>query len=70
MDQKKFKQLYKSILIAEDMTQKDLALKNDMTPNSLQQKINRGTIQFIEFVTLMESLGYTVKFEKEKGAVK
>jgi DNA-binding Xre family transcriptional regulator len=67
MDQKKFKQLYKSILIAEDMTQKDLALKNDMTPNSLQQKINRGTIRFIEFVTLMESMGYTVKFEKEKN---
>ena len=67
MDQKKFKQLYKSILIAEDMTQKDLALKNDMTPNSLQQKINRETIRFIEFVTLMESMGYTVKFEKEKN---
>lgn len=66
MDQKEFKQLYKGILIAEDTTQKDLALQNNMSPNSLQQKINRGTIRFIEFVSLMEGLGYKVKFEKDE----
>ena len=66
MDQKEFKQLYKGILIAEDTTQKDLALQNNMSPNSLQQKINRGTIRFIEFVSIMEGLGYKVKFEKDE----
>ena len=66
MDQKEFKQLYKGILIAEDTTQKDLALQNNMSPNSLQQKINRGTIRFIEFVSRMEGLGYKVKFEKDE----
>ena len=65
MDQLKFKQLYKKILIDENITQKTLAEKNDMPANNLQQKINRGTIQFIEFVNLMESMGYYVKFEKK-----
>ena len=66
MDQKEVKQLYKGMLIAEDTTQKDVALQNNMSPNSLQQKINRGTIRFIEFVSLMEGLGYKVKFEKDE----
>ena len=54
------------MLIDENITQKALAEKNGMPANNLQQKINRGTIQFIEFVNLMESMGYDVKFEKKR----
>ena len=64
MTQQEFKAMYSSVLSLAGATQKQLAEINGMAPASLRQKLWRGTIQFTEFATLMESIGFQVKIEK------
>jgi DNA-binding Xre family transcriptional regulator len=65
MDKKAFKIKYTEILLQEELTVTELAKRNNISPNNLNQKLNRGSIPFIEFANLLESIGYTIKFEKQ-----
>ena len=64
MTQNEFKSLYASALAESGLSQKELAELNGMSANALQLKINRGTIKFIEFATIMESIGYKITLKK------
>ncbi len=59
-----FKAMFKGILALSNHSIKELAELNGLNANGLQQKIGRGSIKFIEFANLMESIGYKVKIEK------
>lgn len=67
MTQQEFKAMYKAVLALSGYTQKQLAELNGMNASGLQQKMARGSIRFIEFATLMESIGYQVKIEKKES---
>lgn len=62
----------KILLAKENITLTELAKEASIkwqkkfTVNSLSQKLLRGSIKYEEVRELVESLGYRIKFEKEK----
>lgn len=62
----------KILLAKENITLTELAKeasikwRKKFTVNSLSQKLLRGSIKYEEVKELVESLGYKIKFEKEK----
>ncbi len=64
------KEQIKTLLAQENMKLKDLAqllsekMEKQWTPNSLSQKLRRGTLTYNETLLIAEILGYYIKFEK------
>ena len=64
------KEQIKTLLAQENMKLKDLAqllsekTGKKWTPNSLSQKLRRGTLTYNETLLIAEILGYNIQFEK------
>ncbi len=69
------KELIKIMLENENYKQKDLAIEltkitgHTYTPNSLAQKIRRGTISYNEVVIIADILGYSLIASKNKKII-
>lgn len=65
------KEQIKTLLAQEGLMQKDLAemisehTGKKCTPDSLSQKLRRGTLTYNETLMIAELLGYKIKFVKE-----
>ena len=60
----KLKKQYKSFLVDTGKTEKQLASELNTTNQNLNQKINNGTIKYIELLSILEKYGYTLKLVK------
>ncbi|WP_294365010.1 helix-turn-helix domain-containing protein [uncultured Clostridium sp.] len=55
--------IIKKLLIDEDMTQGELALKIETTQQNLSKKINNNSFYVKDLVKIAEALGYELKIE-------
>lgn len=62
----KLKKQYKSFLVDTGKTEKQLASELNTTNQNLNQKINNGTIKYIELLSIFEKYGYTLQLIKIK----
>lgn len=60
----KLKKQYKSFLVDTGKTEKQLASELNTTNQNLNQKINNGTIKYIELLSILEKYGYTLQLKK------
>lgn len=71
MTKEELKKEYQKALIDAGLTEREVAERNGMSQQSLNQKINRGSIKFVEFTNVLESVGKTVKIvDKSKEGIK
>lgn len=69
----KVKEQVKALLAQEDIKLKDLAkILSEKTfkkysPDSLSQKLRRGSLSYNEVLIIANLLGYSIKFEKQQG---
>lgn len=61
MTKEELKKEYQKALIDAGLTEREVAERNGMSQQSLNQKINRGSIKFVEFANVLESVGKSVK---------
>lgn len=61
MTKEELKKEYQKALIDAGLTEREVAERNGMSQQSLNQKINRGSIKFVEFANVLKSVGKTVK---------
>lgn len=59
------KKEWKKLLIDNDVTEKELALKIGTKQQTLNKKINSGSIRYIEFEELLNALGYELVWQKK-----
>ena len=62
----RLKKQYKSFLVDTGKTEKQLASELNTTSQNLNQKINNGTIKYIELLSIFEKYGYTLQLVKIK----
>lgn len=63
-NKKRVKNLWNIFLIISEKTTKEIAIDTNQTQQNLSQKINNGTIRFIELLTILEKYGYTLQLKK------
>lgn len=63
-NKKRVKNLWNVFLIISEKTTKEIAIDTNQTQQNLSQKINNGTIRFIELLTILEKYGYTLQLKK------
>lgn len=63
-NKKRVKNLWNVFLIISQKTTKEIAIDTNQTQQNLSQKINNGTIRFIELLTILEKYGYTLQLKK------
>lgn len=62
----RLKKQYKSFLVDIQKTEKQIAQDTGQTSQNLNQKINNGTIKYIELLSILEKYGYTLQLVKIK----
>ncbi len=66
MDKKQLKKLWTAFLIDNGLKNVDVAEKLGITGSALGQRINNGSIRFIDIVNIFESYGYVVGIHKKQ----
>lgn len=62
---------WKNFLYEIEMTEREIAAKNNMTQPNLNRQINRETIQYSKLYEIVSQYGYTLKIIKnEKPKIK
>lgn len=59
-----FKKEWKKILIDKDISEAELWRQLGVSQQAGNRKIREGTIKYLEFVNILEKLGYKIKIEK------
>lgn len=62
----RLKKQYKSFLVDIQKTEKQIAQDTGQTSQNLNQKINNGTIKYVELLSILEKYGYTLQLVKIK----
>lgn len=65
MDKKQLKKLWAAFLIDNGLKNIDVADKLGITGSALGQRINNGSIRFIDLVNIFEAYGYSVDIHKK-----
>ena len=61
---KRVKSLWSVFLIFSGKTTSEIATDTNQSQQKLSQKINNGSIKFIELLTILEKYGYTLQLKK------
>lgn len=64
MTLEEFKKEWKKILIDKDISEAELWRQLGVSQQAGNRKIREGTIKYLEFVNILEKLGYKIKIEK------
>ena len=67
MDKKQLKKIWMAFLIDNNIKNIDVADKIGITGSALGQRINNGSIRFIDMVNIFESYGYELKFYRNNN---
>lgn len=65
MDKKELKKQWSNFLIDNDLTNVDIAESIGVTKQALGQKINNGSIRYIDLANIVEKYGYSVDIHKK-----
>lgn len=68
MDKTELRKIWASFLIENDITNVDIAKKIGVTRSAISQRINNGTIKFLDFANILDSYGYTIEIRKKDSA--
>lgn len=63
-NKKRVKSLWSVFLIFSGKTTSEIATDTNQSQQNLSQKINNGSIKFIELLTILEKYGYTLQLKK------
>ena len=67
MEKTELLKLWRKILIDEDLSAAEFWKKHGLNEVVWNRKMRLGTVKYIEFVNILESLGYEVTIKKKKG---
>lgn len=65
MDKKELKKQWSNFLIDNELTNVDIAESIGVTKQALGQKINNGSIRYIDLANIVEKYGYSVDIHKK-----
>lgn len=65
MDKKELKKQWTNFLIDNELTNVDIAENIGVTKQALGQKINNGSIRYIDLANIVEKYGYSVDIHKK-----
>ena len=63
-NKKRVKSLWSVFFIFSGKTTSEIATDTNQSQQNLSQKINNGSIKFIELLTILEKYGYTLQLKK------
>ena len=64
MDVEDLKKMWKKILIDEGLSETEFWRSRGVSQPAGNRKLREGTIKYIEFINILESLGYEVTIKK------
>lgn len=67
MEKEKFKKDLRKLFIESGTTERQVALKLGIAQQNLNRKINSGTVRAIEFLDILDMLGYEIEIKKKNG---
>ena len=65
MEKTELLKLWRKILIDEDLSAAEFWKKHGLNEVVWNRKMRAGTVKYIEFINILESLGYKVSIEKK-----
>ena len=65
MEKTELLKLWRKILIDEDLSAAEFWKKHGLNEVVWNRKMRLGTVKYIEFVNILESLGYRVEIKKD-----
>lgn len=65
MNKKELKKQWSNFLIDNELTNVDIAESIGVTKQALGQKINNGSIRYIDLANIVEKYGYSVDIHKK-----
>ena len=65
MEKEDLQKLWKKILIDEGVSEAEFWRSRGISQPAGNRKLREGTIKYIEFINILESLGYKVSIEKK-----
>ena len=65
MEKAELLKLWRKILIDEDLSAAEFWKKHGLNEVVWNRKMRLGTVKYIEFVNILESLGYRVEIKKD-----
>ena len=65
MEKEDLQKLWKKILIDEGVSDAEFWRSRGISQPAGNRKLREGTIKYIEFVNILESLGYRVEIKKD-----
>ena len=65
MDAEDLKKMWKKILIDEGLSETEFWKSRGVAQSVGNKKMRLGTVKYIEFVNILESLGYRVEIKKD-----
>lgn len=68
MTLEEFKKEWKKLLIDENTSERELFRKLELSQPVWNRKINTGAIKYLEFISILEALGYKIYFRKEDNS--
>lgn len=66
MDKVRLKNFWQLFLLLSGKTTTEIACDTKQSQQNLSQKINNGTIKYIELLSILEKYGYTLQLVKIK----
>lgn len=66
MDKVRLKNFWQLFLLLSEKTTTEIACDTKQSQQNLSQKINNGTIKYIELLSILEKYGYTLQLVKIK----
>lgn len=70
MTLEEFKKVWKKLLIDENISERELFRNLELSQPVWNRKINTGAIKYLELINILESLGYSINFQKESPTEK
>lgn len=65
MDAKDLKREWQVFLAMNGLKNPDVAKQIGITNSALWQRINNGSLKYIDFVNILDAYGYTLRLEKK-----
>lgn len=66
MTKDEFKIMYRKLLVECQLSESELARQLGTSSQGLGKKINAGSMRFLEFINILDYLGYEFKIDKKK----
>ena len=66
MEKEDLRKLWKKVLIDEGISEAEFWRSRGISQPAGNRKLREGTIKYIEFVNILNSLGYRVEIKKER----